>query len=131
MSVFIFLSCLPVAHATGARRAPMSGGLAATGRRGARGITRSAQALARKNGDTPRVACLGLDGEGVADPELTEMKKGGVWAGAKRRSSGDAETGLKGQPQERRGRRHAGPTAPGEAFNIFWGDGHRKAGTRH
>ena len=30
----------------------MSGGLAVTGRRGARGITRSAQALARKNGDT-------------------------------------------------------------------------------
>ena len=53
----------------------MSGGWAVTGRRGERGITRSAQALARKNGDAPRVACPGLDGQGVADPGLKKTSQ--------------------------------------------------------
>jgi hypothetical protein len=52
----------------------MSGGWPVTGRRGARGITRSAQALARKNGDTPRVACHGLDGQGAAGPGLKRIQ---------------------------------------------------------
>ena len=71
----------PTSHAA------MSGGWVVIGRRGVRGITRSAQALARKNGDTPRVARLGLDGQGVADPELIEIKSA---AGCQRKTKKSA-----------------------------------------
>jgi len=76
----------------------MSGGWPVTGRRGARGITRSAQALARKNGDTPRVACNGLDGLGPQAPlhamSVRIIAKGNsVSDGAQRSEPADAETG--------------------------------------
>ena len=129
----------PTSHAA------MSGGWAVTGRRGVRGITRSAQALARKNGDTPRVACRGLDDQGVADPELTEMNsavgchltKNGLLGGAKRKQLCRRRDRLKGQPQQHQhsaavlgGTRDRLP--PGEAFRFLLREGSLpKAETRH
>ena len=43
-------------------------GVGRQGRRWARGISRSGRSEGTKNGETPAVACLGLDGQGPQAP---------------------------------------------------------------
>jgi hypothetical protein len=81
----------------------------------------------------------GLDGQGVADPQIQNSK----WAYQPEQSAGHspAPRPVKGQPQERQhsaaptstAGRDAGPTAPGERLEIFLRErsSPERAETRH
>ena len=49
-------------------------GVGRQGRRRARGISRSGRTEGTKNGETPAVACLGLDGQGPQAPNNQTSK---------------------------------------------------------